>query len=83
MAKYAVVECNNGNFGVVSEWTDNKDGAISDWHRECRTLMNAPDVKRAVVKVVDEDFNLVDGKQETIFHPDEMPAEDDTEVEPA
>jgi len=51
--------------------------------------MNAPDVKRAVVKVVDEDFNLVDGKQELIFHPDEipqseMPAEDDdAENEPA
>jgi len=30
MAKYAVVECNNSNFSIVSEWTDNKDGAISD-----------------------------------------------------
>lgn len=73
MAKYAVLECNNGNFSVVSEWTDNKDGAISDWHRECRTLMNALDVKRAVVKVVDEDLNVVDGKYELISHADEIP----------
>ena len=83
MAKYAVAECNNGNFKILSEWTDNKQGAFVNFHDTCKNYWNSSDVKRAMVKVIDEDLNVVDNKPELIFHADELPAEDDTEVEPA
>ena len=75
MAKFAVVECNNGNFNILSEWTDNKQGAIVNFHNTCAAYWNTQDVKRAMVKILDEDLNVVDGKQELIFHPDEIPTE--------
>ena len=82
--KYAVVKVSNGNFSVVSEWADNRQGAIMAWHGEFRALWNSPDVFSAVVKVVDENLDTVENYVEHIYHVQpETPAEDDTEVEPA
>lgn len=53
--KYAVAQCSNGNFSIVSEWTD-KEKAYTNFHSTCTTLYNAPDVERATVVVVDEKF---------------------------
>ena len=53
--KYAVAQCANGNFSIVSEWTD-RDRAILNFHSACTTLWNAPDVEHAVVAVIDEKF---------------------------
>ena len=71
--RYAVVVCNNGNFDVKSEWTDDKQGAIMDFHERCKVLWGAPDVKRAVLKILDEDLNTVEKYSELIFHPEEIP----------
>lgn len=55
--KYAVAQCSNGNFSVVSEWTD-KDKAIVNFHSVCTTLWNAQDVERATAVVIDERFAI-------------------------
>lgn len=53
--KYAVAQCSNGNFSIVSEWTD-KDKAIVNFHSTCTALWNAQDVDHAAVVVIDEKF---------------------------
>ena len=68
MSKLAVVDNVNGNFSVQSEWTDNEQGACVAFHDRCKVLWNAPDVVKATVRIVDEDFNLYDGKNEVITH---------------
>lgn len=55
--KYAVAQCSNGNFSVVSEWGD-KDKAIVNFHSVCTTLWNAQDVEHATVVVIDEKFGI-------------------------
>ena len=55
--KYAVAKCTNGNFSIVSEWTD-KDKAIVNFHSECTTLWNAQDVEHATAVVIDEKFAI-------------------------
>ena len=53
--KYAVAQCSNGTFSIVSEWTE-KDKAIVNFHSVCTTLWNAQDVEHATVAVIDEKF---------------------------
>ena len=85
--KYAVIQCSNGSFSVVSEWGDNRQGAIMACHNACRSLWNAPDVVSATVKVVDSNLNTVENYEEHITHaqpePEEPTDDDDAENEPA
>ena len=55
--KYAVLQCVNGNFSVVSEGMDQKQ-AFVNFHSACTNLWNSPDVETATVQVVDEKFNV-------------------------
>lgn len=71
--KYAVIQCVNGNYSIVAEYTDNLQGAIVKFHQVCATLWNAEDVKRAQVKIVNEFLETVQGMSESIGH-DETPA---------
>ena len=65
--KYAVIECINGNFSVKSEH-GNKQSAFVMFHSECEGLWAAQDVITAEVRVVDENLDTVEDKQEYIFH---------------
>lgn len=68
MEKYALINCVNGNFSVVSEHSD-KQAAIVAFHQRCAVLWNAPDVITAVLNLVDENLYVVDGRYtETINH---------------
>ena len=72
MGKYAIVNCVNGNFTVVSEHGDNKQAGIVAFHQRCATLWNAPDVIKATVNLVDENMYVVDGRYtEVITHEQE------------
>lgn len=76
--KYAIVQCVNGNFSIVSEYTDNLEGAIVRFHQVCANLWNAQDVRTAQVKLVNEYLEVVMGKSENIGHDEqieEAPAE--------
>ena len=55
--KYAVAQCSNGNFSIVSEWTD-KDKAIENFHTVCTNLWHAGDVECATAVVIDERFTI-------------------------
>lgn len=71
--KYAVIQCVNGNYSIVAEYTDNLQGAIVKFHQVCASLWNTEDVKRAQVKIVNEFLETVQGMSESIGH-DETPA---------
>ena len=66
--KYAIVACTNGNFAVKTEHGENKQAAMVAFHKLCETYWNAPDVTTAMIKVVDENLDTVDGKMEYITH---------------
>lgn len=66
--KYAVISNSNGTFKIESEWTDDKQGAFVDFHNKCKVYWNAPDVVKAIVEVVDENLDIVEGKREYITH---------------
>ena len=66
--KYSLIACTNGNFAVKSEHGENKQAAMVAFHKLCETYWNAPDVTTAMIKVVDENLDTVDGKMEYITH---------------
>lgn len=71
--KYAVIQCVNGNYSIVAEYTDNLQGAIVKFHQVCANLWNSQDVIRAQVKIVNEFLETVQSMSESIGH-DETPA---------
>ena len=72
--KLFVVKISNGSIAVVSEWTDNSQGALVSFHDTCKTLWNAPDVIKATVRILDDQLDCYQGHSETIVH--EVPAEE-------
>ena len=79
MEKYALIQCVNGNFSIVAEY-DNINSARVGYHDRCKILWSAPDVERAVVVLVDRDFNVFTGYREYIGHEVTVSAD---EAEPA
>ena len=66
--RYAVIATTNGNFAVKSEHGENKQAALVAFHQLSASYWNAPDVTSAMIKVVDENLDTVDGKMEYITH---------------
>lgn len=66
--KLYVVKVVNEAIAVVSEWTDNEQGARVSFHDTCKTLWNAPDVIKATVRILDEQLDCFQGYTETITH---------------
>lgn len=66
--KYAVVVNSNGTFEIKSEWTDDLPGARIDFWDKCKIYENAQDVKHATVAIMDENYDIVEGKREFITH---------------
>lgn len=78
--KYYVIRVSNGNMTIASEWDNNLEGAKSAFHGDCKTFINAPDVIRGVVAIVDEELNVVEPKyKEIITHDAPAPVEETTE----
>ena len=65
--KYAVVTVVDGNFLIRSEWS-NKNSAIQAFHSLCAALIGDIGFTHAMVKVLDENLDTVDGKIEYIVH---------------
>ena len=63
-----VVKVVNGNIAVVSEWTDNEQGACVSFHDTCKSLWNASDVVTARVKILTETLDLFEKYDEIISH---------------
>ena len=66
--KYALIQCVNGNFTVVSEHGNNLQAAKVAFHDRCKILWNAPDVITGTVKIVDENLSCVENYVEMISH---------------
>lgn len=66
--KLFVVKVVNGNIEVVSDWTDNEQGACVSFHDTCKSLWNAPDVITARVKILTETLDLFEKYDEIISH---------------
>lgn len=58
----------NGTPAIVSEWTDNVQGALVSFHDTCKILWNAEDVITARVKILTETLDCFDDKDEIISH---------------
>lgn len=78
--KFAVVTVVDGNFLVRSEW-GNKDSAIQAFHNLCAALIGDTGFTRAMVKVLDENLDTVDGKMEYITHIPVTPVVEETSEE--
>ena len=67
--KYAVIKVVNGNYFVDSEFHDNLNGAIVQWHGVCRDLWNDKTHEvNAKVEIVDEDLNVIESYAEVVKH---------------
>lgn len=66
--KYAVIQCSNGNFSVVSEWSDLEKAKVN-YHNVCMNLWNSKDVVTGAVLIVDENLFGVEKYRELISHP--------------
>ena len=67
MNKYAVITVVDGNFLIRSEW-GSKESAIQSFHSLCAALIGDTGFSTAMVKVLDENLDTVDGKMEYITH---------------
>lgn len=67
--KYAIIKVINGNYFVHAEGITDLSSAKTQFHTVCATLWNAPDVLTAMVKIVDEQLDCVDGYMDLIAHP--------------
>lgn len=66
---YAIIKVINGNFFIHAEGITDLSSAKTQFHGLCQTLWNAPDVEKAMVKIVDEQLDCVDGYMDLIVHP--------------
>ena len=66
--KYAIIKVINGNYFIHAEGITDLASAKTQFHALCATLWNAPDVGRAMVKIVNEQLDCVDGYMDLIIH---------------
>lgn len=65
--RYSVITVVDGNFLIRSEW-GSKESAIQSFHSLCAALIGDTGFSKAMVKVLDENLDTVDGKMEYITH---------------
>ena len=73
--KYAVVVNSNGAFSIKSEWDNDLSGARVDFWNNCKVYENAQDVNRAVIALMNENWDVVEDKKEFINHTEPEPNE--------
>ena len=63
------------NMTIVSEWTDNSDGAIMAYHAQARLLRGEASVLSYTIKILDEQMNLFGDYVESCTKPVEPEGE--------
>ena len=66
--EYSILTCTDGNNIVRAEHIKDKDTAFKTFHHWCELLYNDNSFTTAMVKVVDENLDCVEGKMELIVH---------------
>ena len=80
--KLFVTQVANGNMTIVSEWTDNPDGAIMAFHAQARALRGDATTTVYTLKILDEQMNQYGGYVETLDRtPEPEPEPEPIEVE--
>ena len=64
------------NMNIVSEWTDNPDGAIMAFHAQARLLRGEASVLSYTIKLLDEQMNVYGGYVESYTKPVEPEPEE-------
>ena len=64
------------NMTIVSEWTDNPDGAIMAFHAQARLLRGEASVLSYTIKILDEQMNVYNGYVESYTKPVEPEPEE-------
>lgn len=78
--KFAIVKVINGNFSIHAEGFTTLASVKTNYHGLCQSLWNALDVLTAMVMIVDEQLDCVEGYKEFITHepqtePEQNPSE--------
>ena len=66
--KLSIIKVINGNYSVHAEGITALSAAKVTYHGLCQTLWNAPDVLTAMVAIMDENLDCVEGNKEYITH---------------
>lgn len=69
--KYAIVRCTDGNFAVHGEYPTVEAAKVA-WHQYSAALWNDPGTTNAMVKIVDEQLDTVEGYRESIHREQEQ-----------
>ena len=64
--KLFVTQVANGNMTIVSEWTDNADGAIMAFHAQARNLRSDTDTLVYTIRILDEQMNQYGDYKESL-----------------
>ena len=65
---YAVVTCSNGNYSILAEGLTEQAAKVK-YHQTCAAFWNAPDVLLGHVAIVDQHWNVLEGRySEQIIH---------------
>ena len=81
--EYAVISVTDGNNVVRAEHIANIEDARKTWHHWCELLISDSSFTKGMVKLVDENLDLVEGKMEYITHDAVAPVVvEETEEEP-
>ena len=78
---YAIIKVINSNYFIHAEGITDLASAKTNFHGLCQTLWNAPDVLSAIVKIVDENLDCVEGYKEFITHQPVQPTPEVVEEE--
>lgn len=65
---YAIVQYSDGTFHIISEHGHDLQAAMINFHNTCAALWNESSVVYAMVKIVDNNWDCVDGHMELITH---------------
>lgn len=70
--KYYVIYVSNGSLQVdkITEWST-PEQALVKFHDVCKNLWNTPAVKKATVKILDEQLDTYQNYSEVIIHESE------------
>lgn len=65
--KYAIIKCTDTNFAVHGEYPTLESAKVA-FHQYSAALWNDPSTEKAMVKIVDEQLDTVEGYRESIRH---------------
>ena len=66
--EYAIITVTDGNNVVRAEHISDIENARKTWHHWCELLISDTSFSKGMVKLVDENLDLVEGKMEYITH---------------